>query len=83
MVRPIIIAGGIGSRLWPMSSKIMPKQFLKINSQFSLFQDTLLRISSKKFNKPIIVTNLEYKDVINKQLAEVNIKAEIIFEEIQ
>ena len=47
MVRPIIIAGGIGTRLWPMSSKVLPKQFMKVNSQKSLFQETLSRIASK------------------------------------
>ena len=48
MIRPIIIAGGIGTRLWPMSSKVLPKQFMKVNSQKSLFQETLSRIASKK-----------------------------------
>ena len=83
MVKPIIIAGGIGTRLWPMSSKVLPKQFMKVNSQKSLFQETLSRIASKKFEKPIIVTNIEYKELINIQLAEEDVEADILFEEIQ
>ncbi len=83
MVKPIIIAGGIGSRLWPMSSRVMPKQFMKVNSQKSLFQETLSRITSKKFEKPIIVTNLEYKELIDIQLLEEDLVADIIYEEIQ
>ena len=83
MVRPIIIAGGIGTRLWPMSSKVMPKQFMKVNSQKSLFQETLSRIASKKFEKPIIVTNIEYKELIEIQLAEEDVEADILYEEIQ
>ena len=83
MVRPIIIAGGIGTRLWPMSSKVMPKQFMKVNSQKSLFQETLSRIASKKFKKPTIVTNIEYKELIEIQLAEEDVEADILYEEIQ
>ena len=83
MVRPIIIAGGIGTRLWPMSSRVLPKQFMKINSQKSLFQETLSRITSKKFEKPIIVTNIEHKELIKMQLAEEDVEADIFFEEIQ
>lgn len=83
MVRPIIIAGGIGTRLWPMSSKVMPKQFMKVNSQKSLFQETLSRIASKKFEKPTIVTNIEYKELIEIQLAEEDVEADILYEEIQ
>ena len=83
MVRPIIIAGGIGTRLWPMSSKVLPKQFMKVNSQKSLFQETLSRIASKKFEKPVIVTNIEYKELIEMQLAEEDVEADILFEEIQ
>lgn len=83
MVRPIIIAGGIGTRLWPMSSKVLPKQFMKVNSQKSLFQETLSRIASKKFKKPTIVTNIEYKELIEIQLAEEDVEADILYEEIQ
>lgn len=83
MVKPIIIAGGIGSRLWPISSKNLPKQFMKINDRKSLFQETLSRVSSKKFLKPIIVTNIDYQEIVHEQLAEEGIKADIIFEEIQ
>ena len=82
-IKGILLAGGHGTRLWPMSSKVLPKQFMKVNSQKSLFQETLSRIASEKFEKPIIVTNIEYKELINIQLAEEDVEADILFEEIQ
>ena len=40
---PVILAGGTGTRLWPLSRNSLPKQFLPLNSNFSLYQETLLR----------------------------------------
>ena len=56
---------------------------MKVNSQKSLFQETLSRIASKKFEKPTIVTNIEYKELIEIQLAEEDVEADILYEEIQ
>ena len=43
MITPVIMAGGSGSRLWPLSRKLMPKQFLNISGQNTMIQETILR----------------------------------------
>ena len=48
VIKPVILAGGGGTRLWPLSREYYPKQFLKINSDYSLLQNTLLRIVADK-----------------------------------
>ena len=46
-IHPVILSGGSGTRLWPESRLSFPKQFLKINSKYTLIQETLLRIKNK------------------------------------
>ena len=84
-ITPIILAGGSGKRLWPASSKTCPKQFCNLqDSDLTLFQETILRYSPQTNNiyeKPIIVTNINYKNFIEEQLLEINQTADsIIFE---
>ena len=70
-VTPIILSGGIGSRLWPLSTKNKPKQFLKLpfNSKYNLFEQTLLGLDkSKRFSKPIIVCSEIHKFMILESL---------------
>lgn len=72
----IILAGGAGSRLWPLSRKFFPKFLLKIgNKKYSLFQQTFLRV--KKFTpleKIFVVVNKEYKFLIKEAIQDLNIK---------
>ena len=77
---PIILCGGSGTRLWPLSSDLNPKQFLKIIEEDSLFQKTLKRVSSEDFGKPIVVSNEKYKFTIEKQLDALEMDATIILE---
>ena len=62
-ITPIILSGGIGSRLWPLSTKNLPKQFLNLpfNSNKTLFEQTLSGLKNKKFEKPIIVCSEGHK----------------------
>lgn len=81
-ITPIILAGGSGTRLWPVSREEMPKQFCKVDGKKSLFQMTVLRVSnSKKFNEPIIVSNENHMAVINTQLLEIDKNAHAIISE--
>lgn len=74
---PIILCGGSGVRLSPISAESYPKQFIKFKNNLSLLQRTILRFGKiQKFNKPIIVTNLIYKDIVYKQLNEINVEYE-------
>ncbi|MFH7835468.1 MAG: sugar phosphate nucleotidyltransferase [Candidatus Aenigmatarchaeota archaeon] len=68
-MKPIILAGGSGTRLWPLSRRKFPKQFLKFDSDKSLFQETIERlINSLAFKDCIIVTNKDYKFLIFDQV---------------
>ena len=70
-ITPVILAGGIGSRLWPLSRKAMPKQFLSLLSEKSLLQSTLLRVADSRFNAPILVCNEEHRFIAKTQIAEI------------
>ena len=54
---PIILTGGSGSRLWPLSRKTYAKQYIKLFDNQTLFQKTVLRYSNKSYHPPVIVTN--------------------------
>ena len=84
MIIPVILCGGVGSRLWPVSRKTHPKQFLKIDGKHSLFQKTIFRVkNSKIFNAPIIICNESYKFKIASELEEIGIKPEAIIIEAE
>ena len=83
---PIIISGGVGSRLWPLSRSAYPKQFIKLIGDFSLFQKTLLRLVDKEisFTDPLIVCNEDHRFIVAEQLKEINFSsAKIILEPSQ
>jgi mannose-1-phosphate guanylyltransferase len=72
---PAIMAGGKGTRLWPISRSSRPKQFLSLAGDKSLFQETLLRVSdSAQFAAPIIITNAEYRFLVAEQAQEIGVE---------
>ena len=77
-IQPIIMSGGSGTRLWPMSRGARPKQFLALTSGMSLFQETALRAVAPNYNMPIVVGGKDHDDIIRKQLEEVGIAARAI-----
>ena len=80
---PVILAGGTGKRLWPLSRELHPKQFLPITSDKSLLQETVLRFSGKKnVADPIVVCNEEHRFLVAEQIREISSKAEILLEPI-
>ena len=80
IVLPVVIAGGVGTRLWPISRKSLPKQFCSIFGDQSLFQKTLARVSNEVFHTPIVITNGEYRFLVSDQLATIKSDAEIYLE---
>ena len=70
---PVILAGGQGTRLWPMSRSARPKQFLVLTGTESSFQETLRRVSDTRYEAPVIVTNAEYRFLIAEQAQELGI----------
>ncbi len=74
---PVILCGGTGSRLWPLSRKSYPKQFLSINSvsNKSLLQNTYQRIKNLKgLREPILICNEEHRFIVAEQMREINIE---------
>ena len=79
---PVILCGGSGSRLWPLSRESYPKQYLTISSEenLSLLQQTQLRIKNlKNIHKPIIVCNEEHRFIVAEQMREKKIEPLSIF----
>ena len=75
-ITPIILAGGTGTRLWPLSRKSYPKQFSNLLGSKTLFQQCALRLSSSKnvnFTNHVTVTNSDYRFIVAEQLQNVNI----------
>jgi len=78
---PLVMCGGAGTRLWPASREVHPKQFLRLFGARSTFQDTLARISDAGlFERPIVVTNAAYRFMVLEQLAEIGLGADILLE---
>ena len=78
-ISPVILCGGSGTRLWPLSRSNFPKQFLRLSSEISLFQESIDRlksIDSKDIEivNYVVVTNEEYKYMAEEQLKEMNIE---------
>src|SRR6202521_998183 len=78
---PLIMCGGRGTRLWPASREVRPKQFLPLFGVRSTFQDTLLRLSDATlFERPIVITNAAYRFMELEQLAEIGLEADVLLE---
>ena len=72
MFLPVVIAGGIGSRLWPVSRALLPKQFIHFPQyQGSLFQNTLRRVEGiADISEPLVVCNADHRFLVAEQLRE-------------
>ncbi len=80
-ILPVIMAGGSGTRLWPLSRTQYPKQFLKLSPDGStLLQATLLRLKNLDCAEPIIICNEEHRFLAAEQMREIGVKAKIILE---
>lgn len=76
-IKPVILCGGTGTRLWPLSRESYPKQYLSItkNDKYSMLQNTLKRISSMESVKsPIFITNEEHRFIIAEQIRQIGVK---------
>ena len=79
-IRPVILCGGSGTRLWPNQKKHLPKQFIDFGG-WNLFEKALIRCRSSVFDDPIISTNLKYLKHIKKYLKKLKInKYKIVIE---
>jgi len=73
-LHPVILCGGSGTRLWPMSRRMLPKQFLPLVSERSMLQDTVLRLSGlERCAGPILVSNNEHRFLVGEQMREIGV----------
>jgi mannose-1-phosphate guanylyltransferase/mannose-6-phosphate isomerase len=77
-VHPVILSGGAGSRLWPLSRSLFPKQLLALAGKHSLIQDTALRTAGSDFAAPLIICNVEHRFLIAQQMREAGVEPEAI-----
>ncbi|TRO33974.1 mannose-1-phosphate guanylyltransferase/mannose-6-phosphate isomerase [Pseudomonas sp. ALS1131] len=75
---PIILSGGSGSRLWPLSRKLYPKQFLALTGEQTLFQQTLQRLSIEGMQPPVLVSNQEHRFIVLEQLEQISQQAQML-----
>ncbi|SFI05836.1 mannose-1-phosphate guanylyltransferase/mannose-6-phosphate isomerase [Albimonas pacifica] len=69
-IYPVILCGGSGTRLWPLSRKSYPKQFSALMGETSLFQQTVSRLSGPGYAPPVLLTNAEFRFIATQQLGE-------------
>jgi mannose-1-phosphate guanylyltransferase/mannose-6-phosphate isomerase len=74
-IHPLLLCGGSGTRLWPLSRKSYPKQFTKLTGEESLFQASARRLSGPGFAAPAVITAADYRFVVTEQLAGAEIGA--------
>ncbi|TNE90679.1 MAG: mannose-1-phosphate guanylyltransferase/mannose-6-phosphate isomerase [Rhodobacteraceae bacterium] len=71
MITPILLAGGSGTRLWPLSRRSYPKQFTPMIGEETLFQASARRLSGAGFADPVILTNAEFRFIVTEQLSAI------------
>lgn len=73
MITPVLLCGGSGTRLWPLSRKSYPKQFAPLVGAESLFQASAQRLAGSGFAAPVVLTNSDFRFIVTEQLAGVGI----------
>ena len=70
-ILPVILAGGSGTRLWPLSRELYPKQFLKLTGGLSMLQDTLQRLTGLDAAPPYVICNEEHRFIVAEQMRSI------------
>ena len=68
-ITPVLLCGGSGTRLWPLSRKSYPKQFAPLVGEQTLFEISAQRLSGERFNAPLVLTNSDFRFIVTEQLA--------------
>ncbi|MGH1354067.1 MAG: mannose-1-phosphate guanylyltransferase/mannose-6-phosphate isomerase [Thalassovita sp.] len=79
MITPVILAGGSGTRLWPLSRKSYPKQFADLGKPDTLFQATVKRLTGQGFRRPVLLTSEEYRFIVTEQMGGAGVLPEAVF----
>ena len=73
-MKPVVLAGGSGSRLWPKSRAALPKQFLSLTSDLTMLQDTIARLEGSDAEQPIVICNDAHRFLVAEQLRQQNVQ---------
>ncbi|NDB67965.1 MAG: mannose-1-phosphate guanylyltransferase/mannose-6-phosphate isomerase [Methylocystaceae bacterium] len=79
-IQPVIMCGGSGTRVWPESRETLPKQFIPLVGERSTFQTTMQMLSDPVFEKPLIISNKDYRFLLADQLREIDAEADVVLE---
>ncbi len=77
-ITPVLLAGGSGTRLWPVSRKSFPKQFAPLIGEESLFQASARRLSGDRYGAPLVMTNADFRFIVAEQLDQIGIRPSAI-----
>ena len=78
MITPVLLCGGSGTRLWPLSRKSFPKQFVSLIGETSLFQASVERLSGTDFTPPVVVTGSDFRFIVTEQMDAIGVKPRAI-----
>lgn len=80
MIFPVVLAGGSGSRLWPLSRTAFPKQFFALSGQLTMLQQTCNRLQGMQIHKPLVICNEEHRFLVAEQMRQLGSSADILLE---
>lgn len=70
IITPVLLSGGAGTRLWPLSRQLRPKQFLALNGNDSMFRETVSRVSGQAFAAPLVICNDEHRFLVAEEMRD-------------
>ena len=83
MITPVIMAGGSGTRLWPLSRTAFPKQFIALTSKLTMLQETAARLSGMSAGaQPMVICNEEHRFLVAEQMRQQNLQPSILLEPV-
>jgi len=82
VIKTVVMAGGSGSRLWPLSRSLYPKQFLALAGDATMLQATLNRVAGVGSSQPLIICNEEHRFIVAEQTRQMSLSAEILLEPV-
>ena len=82
MIKTVVMAGGSGSRLWPLSRSLYPKQFLPLAVEQTMLQATLSRVKGLSGSEAMLICNEEHRFIAAEQIRQLSVKAEILLEPV-
>jgi mannose-1-phosphate guanylyltransferase / mannose-6-phosphate isomerase len=78
LITPVLLCGGSGTRLWPLSRKSYPKQFAPLTGDTTLFQAAVLRLSGVDYAPPLVITNSDFRFIVADELAAITVQPNAI-----